>query len=139
MAFPFYGKLQVTTQANFPEKAIRVSFCHHECCSSIRDVGAVQEKQGEELESADISELLEMLAEIPEFRGAQGREYALSFILAVCIVATLAGAKNYREIATVAAGICQRQFRILGGRMGLLQQLLQIPAPDDDMARPDER
>jgi predicted transposase YbfD/YdcC len=127
MAFPFYGKLQVTTQANFPEKAIRVSFCHHECCSSIRDVGAVQEKQGEELESADISELLEMLAEIPEFRGAQGREYALSFILAVCIVATLAGAKNYREIATVAAGICQRQLRILGAEWDYFRNCHKYP------------
>jgi predicted transposase YbfD/YdcC len=57
---------------------------------------------------------MEMLAEIPEFRGAQGREYALSFILAVCIVATLAGAKNYREIATVATRIPQSQLRLLG-------------------------
>jgi predicted transposase YbfD/YdcC len=57
---------------------------------------------------------MEMLAEIPEFRGAQGREYALNFILAVCIVATLAGAKNYREIATVATGISQSQLRLLG-------------------------
>ena len=45
-----------------------------------------------------------MPAEIPEFRDARGREYALSLILAVCVAAILAGAKNYREIATVAAG-----------------------------------
>lgn len=127
MAFPFYGKLRVTTKPNFPEKAIRVPFCHYERCSSIRDTGAAQEKQGEELESADISDLLEMLAEIPEFRGAQGREYALGFILAVCIVATLAGARNYREIATVAAGICQRQLRILGAEWDYFRNCYKYP------------
>ena len=114
MAFSFSGKLLVTTQVILREKAIRVPFCHHACCSSIRDVGATQGKQGEDLGDADISELMEMLAEVPEFRGAQGREDALYFILAVCIVATLAGAKNYREIATVAAGIPQRQLWLLG-------------------------
>jgi hypothetical protein len=56
---------------------------------------------------------MEMLAEIPEFRGSRGREYALSFILAVCVVATLAGAKNYREIATVAGRISQHQLRLM--------------------------
>ena len=90
-----------------------MSFCHHACCSSIRDSGAAQEKQGEEFRDADISELMEMLAEIPEFRGSKGREYALSFILAVCVVATLAGAKNYREIATVAGRISQHQLRLM--------------------------
>ena len=61
-----------------------------------------------------MSELMDMLAEIREFRGARGREYALTFILAVCVVATLAGARNYREIATVAAGISQRQLWLMG-------------------------
>ena len=106
--------MRVTTQVILREKAIRVPFCHHACCSSIRGADAAQGKQGEDLRDADISELMEMLAEVPEFRGAQGREYTLSFILAVCVVATLAGAKNYREIATVAAGIPQSQLRLLG-------------------------
>jgi predicted transposase YbfD/YdcC len=91
-----------------------VSFCHHACCSSIQGTGTRQGNLGEERGDADISELMELLAGIQEFRGAQGREYALSFILAVCVVATLAGAKNYREIATVAAGISQRQLRLMG-------------------------
>jgi predicted transposase YbfD/YdcC len=90
-----------------------VSFCHHVCCSSIRDAGSAREKQGQELVDSGISELMEMLAEISEFRGARGREYTLIFILAVCVVATLAGAGNYREIATVAAGISQHQLRLL--------------------------
>lgn len=68
-----------------------------------------------------------MLAGIPEFRGAKGREYALGFILAVCVVAALAGAKNYREIATVAAGICQRQLQILGAEWDCFRNCYKCP------------
>jgi predicted transposase YbfD/YdcC len=127
MAFSFPGKLLVTTQVILREKAIRVSFCHHACCSSIRGARATQGKQGDEFRDADISELMEMLAEIPEFRGAKGREYALSFLLAVCVVATLAGAKNYREIATVAAGISQRQLRLLGAEWDYFGNCYRYP------------
>jgi predicted transposase YbfD/YdcC len=104
-----------------------MSFCHHACCSSIRDAGATQGQQGEHFGDADISELMEMLAEIPEFRGAEGREYTLSFILAVCVVATLAGAKNYREIATVAAGISQHQLRLLGAEWDYFRNCYRHP------------
>ena len=104
-----------------------MSFCHHACCSSIRNDGAAQGKHGEEPRDADISELMEMLAEIPEFRGARGREYALSFILAICVVATLAGAKNYREIATVTAGICQHQLRLLGAKWDYFGNCYRYP------------
>lgn len=68
-----------------------------------------------------------MLAEIPEFRGARGREYILGFILAVCVVAVLAGAKNYREIATVAAGISQHQLRLLGAEWDYLGNCYRYP------------
>jgi predicted transposase YbfD/YdcC len=91
-----------------------VPFCHHACCSSIPGAAERQDEPGGEFGDADMSELMEMLAKIRDFRGAKGREYALTFILAVCVVATLAGARNYREIATVAAGISQRQLWLLG-------------------------
>jgi len=65
---------------------------------------------------ADISSLLDMLKSVPEPRGRRGRQYALEFILAVCIVATLSGAKNYREIATCAAGMPESLLRELGGK-----------------------
>ena len=68
-----------------------------------------------------------MLEQIPEFRGSKGMEYALSFILAVCIVATLAGAKNYREIATVAAGISQDQLRLLGAEFYYFGKCYRYP------------
>lgn len=104
-----------------------MSFCHHAFCSSIWDSGSAQGKQCAEFRDADISELMEMLAEIPEFRGAKGREYALSFILAVCVVAALAGAKNYREIATVADGISQRQLRLLGAKWNYFGNCYRSP------------
>jgi predicted transposase YbfD/YdcC len=55
-----------------------------------------------------------MLASVPDFRNEKGREYELSFILAVCLVAALAGAKNYREIATTAEHMPQGILRLLG-------------------------
>lgn len=104
-----------------------MSFCQHACCSSIQDAGVTQRKQGKGSWEADISELMEMLAQVPEFRGAQGREYTLSFILAVCVVATLAGAKNYREIATVAARIPQHQLRLLGAEFDYFRNRYRYP------------
>jgi hypothetical protein len=50
-------------------------------------------------EDADISSLLGMLASVTDPRSPQGIQHALQFVLAVCVVAMLAGAKNYREIA----------------------------------------
>jgi hypothetical protein len=76
---------------------------------------------------ADISELLDMLHRVPEFRGKRGREYDLSFILAVCVVATLAGAKNSREITTVASGICQCQLMMMGARWDYFRNSYRCP------------
>jgi predicted transposase YbfD/YdcC len=47
----------------------------------------------------DISSLLEMLASITDPRKARGRQYLIGFVLAVTVVAVLAGARNYSEIA----------------------------------------
>jgi len=55
-----------------------------------------------------------MLASVPEFREARGRVYNLAFILAVCLVAVLGGAKNYREISTIVAEIPQWMLRLVG-------------------------
>ncbi len=67
-------------------------------------------------EEADISSLLSMLASVPDPRGLQGRQYPLEFILAICIVAVLAGAKNYREIGSHAADMPQELMRKLGAK-----------------------
>ena len=62
---------------------------------------------------ADISGLLSMLASVPDPRGRRGRQYPLEFILAVCVVAMLAGAVNYREIGSHAADMPQELLRRL--------------------------
>jgi predicted transposase YbfD/YdcC len=76
---------------------------------------------------ADISSLLDMLKSVPEPRGRRGRQYALEFILAVCIVATLSGAKNYREIATCAAGMPESLLRELGGKQDWFSRRWKSP------------
>jgi len=38
-----------------------------------------------------------MLASVTDPRSPQGIQHILEFVLAVCVVAMLAGAKNYRE------------------------------------------
>ena len=55
-----------------------------------------------------------MLASVTDPRSPQGIQHALEFVLAVCVVATLAGAKNYREIAGHAADIPQPLLKKLG-------------------------
>ena len=55
-----------------------------------------------------------MLASVTDPRGPQGMQYALVFVLAVCVVAMLAGAKNYREIAGHAADMPQSLLKKLG-------------------------
>lgn len=57
-----------------------------------------------------------MLALIPDPRRRQGKQYGLEFILASCIVATLAGAKSYREIGSHTADMSQNLLKKLGAR-----------------------
>jgi predicted transposase YbfD/YdcC len=114
-----------TTQ--FPEKAIHVTFFHHAAYSSIPGTSAGPGADYEDFAEADISELLDMLSQVPEFRAERGREYDLGFILAVCVVATLAGAKNSREIATVACEICQCQLMAMGARWDYFRNCYRCP------------
>jgi hypothetical protein len=62
----------------------------------------------------DPAALLGALGSVPDSRNAKGRRYALAFILAVCVVAVLAGAENYREMAAVAASISRPMPCALG-------------------------
>jgi predicted transposase YbfD/YdcC len=104
-----------------------VSFCHHAGCSSIRGASAGDGTECGNFPDADMSELLGMLLQVPEFRAKRGMEYDLSFILAVCVVATLAGARNSREIATVASGICQCQLMMMGARWDYFRNCYRCP------------
>ncbi|MEC3982865.1 ISAs1 family transposase [Amycolatopsis sp. H20-H5] len=50
-------------------------------------------------DDSDISSLAEMLSRVTEKRGLRGRVYGLTFVLAASLIAVLAGASNYRQIA----------------------------------------
>lgn len=52
-----------------------------------------------DVDESDISSLLEMLSGVTEKRGLRGRVYGLVFMLAASLIAVLAGASNYRQIA----------------------------------------
>lgn len=76
---------------------------------------AVQSNQDSAAEAdCNISSLLEILASVPDPRKARGKQYLIGFVLGVAVVAVLAGARNYSEIARRAADISQEMLRELG-------------------------
>lgn len=76
--------------------------------------GAQSNQDGTAAGECDISGLLEMLASVTDPRKARGRQYLIGFVLAVTVVAVLAGAGNYSEIAKRARGISQEMLMRLG-------------------------
>ena len=64
----------------------------------------------------DISCLLRMLGSVKDPRKPKGRQYQLEFVLAVCLVAMLAGAKSYAEIARHAADTPRSLLKKLGAK-----------------------
>jgi hypothetical protein len=76
----------------------------------------------------DISSLLEMLGKLPDPRSARGRIYRLSFILAVSLVAVLAGASNFRQIRDQVADMPQSLLRKLGGKWCYFRRLFDWPS-----------
>jgi hypothetical protein len=104
-----------------------VTFCQHAHCASNRDESAMGAAGEEEIPEVDPAMLLEMLRTVPDYRGRKGRKYALSFILAVCVVAALAGAMNYREMATVAASIPQPALCALGAEWSYFSRRHEYP------------
>ncbi len=68
-----------------------------------------------------------MLGSVGDPRKPRGRQYPLAFVLAVCVVATLAGAKNYTEIARRARDMPQPLLRKLGARWNWFALRYQWP------------
>jgi len=100
-----------------------VSFSHSACGPSSREESTAADDAGK----AEISSLLEMLASVTDPRSPRGKQYGLEFILAVCVVATLAGARNYAEIARHAADIPQFLLKKLGARWNWFRLRYQWP------------
>lgn len=81
-------------------------FSHYPAAQSNRDCAAAGE--------CGISSLVEMLASVTDPRKPRGRQHGIGFVLAVTVVAVLAGARTYSEIARRAADISQETLRELG-------------------------
>src|SRR5712671_1666546 len=101
----------VTTRTPILREGHPVSFSHSAGSPSSLNARAAGNAGTED---ADISSLLRMLASVTDPRSPQGIQHALGFMLAVCVVAMLAGAGNYREIAGHAADIPQPLLKKLG-------------------------
>ena len=102
-----------------------MSFLHSACSPSSPDACAAGDEGAKD---ADISSLLDMLASVTDPRSPQGIQHILEFVLAVCVVAMLAGAKNYREIAGHAADIPQPLLRKLGAEWSWFRLRYKYPS-----------
>jgi predicted transposase YbfD/YdcC len=67
-------------------------------------------------QECDISGLLNVLGKVKDRRRRRGRMYELVFILAVSVVAVLAGASNFRQISDQVADFPQPLLRQLGAK-----------------------
>jgi predicted transposase YbfD/YdcC len=81
-----------------------------------------------EVRECDISGLLEMLETVPDPRKSRGKVYKLSFILAVSLVATLAGASSFRQIRDQVADMPQSLLRKLGGSWCFFRCMFGYPS-----------
>jgi predicted transposase YbfD/YdcC len=72
--------------------------------------------------------LLEMLARLADPRSRQGRRHELVFVLACAVVATLAGATNYRQLASQVADLPQSLLAELGARWNWFRRRFGWPS-----------
>src|SRR5487761_894878 len=114
----------VTKQTFIPREGHPVSVSHSACGLSSPDAGTDANVAAG---STDISGLLNMLASVPDPRSPRGKQYPLEFVLAVCVVAVLAGAKNYTEIGRQAADMPQPLLRKLGAKWNWFRFRYQWP------------
>jgi predicted transposase YbfD/YdcC len=77
---------------------------------------------------ADLSELLQLLSDVPDRRDPRGRIYALPFILALALIAILAGASKFRQIADHATDLPQDILEKLGGPWCWFQRRILVPS-----------
>jgi len=68
-----------------------------------------------EATTAELRDLRALCREVPEWRRRKGRDYPLPCLLAIMVMATLAGVvRGQRDLAAFAAKLTQRQLRALG-------------------------
>ena len=82
----------------------------------------------DDCDEPNISRLLEMLAGVKESRGLRGRVYGLVFMLAASLVAVLAGASNFRQIADHIDDFPPSLMRKLGARWCYFRHAFRRPS-----------
>jgi len=85
---------------------------------------------GEAGEEFDITSLLDALGEVEDRRSPRGRVYGLVFVLAASLVAVLAGASNFRQIADQVADFPRSLLRKLGGTWCWFRKMFRWPSKD---------
>jgi predicted transposase YbfD/YdcC len=81
----------------------------------------------------DVSGMLEMLGKVADPRKTRGRRHKLVLVLAVALVAVLAGAANFRQIGSQAADLPQDLLRRLGAKRCFFKR--GYPAPSEATIR----
>jgi hypothetical protein len=101
-----------------------VVFSHYSREQSSQDTWTAAADVGE----ADISSLLEMLGSVVDPRKERGKQHELDFVLAVCVVATLAGARGYSEIARKARDMPSSLLGKLGSEWDWFKSRYKFPS-----------
>lgn len=79
-------------------------------------------------EEFDVTSLLTALGGVVDRRDSRGRVYGLVFVLAASLVAVLAGAATFRQIADQVADFPPSLSRTLGGVWCWFQGMFRAPS-----------
>src|SRR5260370_12382907 len=109
MAFSFSGRWLLRNNYRPERKGHHVTSCQSASAQSSRNPG----EEPDYLADADLSDLLNALRKIHDRRGKNGRQHELAFVLAVCVVAPLAGPNGFSAIATTPPGLTPRLLVLL--------------------------
>lgn len=75
----------------------------------------------------DFAGLLKALGTVPDPRKRRGRMYGLVFVLAASLIAVLAGASNFRQVADHVADLPQSLLSQLGARWCYFRMIFAFP------------
>jgi hypothetical protein len=80
--------------------------------------------------SAELAELVTLLGKVADPRKRRGIRHHIATVLAVTVLAVLAGAKNYREAGDRAADLPQELLVLVGARRRVLSGRCVAPSAD---------
>src|SRR5260370_17822649 len=108
MGFELCGRWVLGNNYRQERKGHQVTSCQAASAQSSRNPG----EEPDYLADADLSDLMNALRKIHDRRGKNGRQHELAFVLAVCVVAALAGAKGFSGMTIKARGLSRRRLVI---------------------------